>query len=163
VPLTNTPQYLGDLDDNSPLPFSIPLAISSTNDDNGSGSLGTGNYPVSLRITYSDELRNTHEVVLDGTVSYNPPQREEDAPNQGFLGIGSSTAGGGSTANNFVVPLVSIFAAIGIAVVVIIMVRRRRSRKKKISRLMGSQEDNDDFEISSSNGHLSQDESSDKK
>jgi hypothetical protein len=28
---------------------------------------------------------------------------------------------------------------------------------------MGSQEDNDDFEISSSNGHLSENESSDKK
>ena len=34
VPISDTPQYLGDLEDNSPLPFSIPLAIGS-NDDNG--------------------------------------------------------------------------------------------------------------------------------
>ena len=51
-------------------------------------TLEPGNYPVSLRITYSDELRNPHEVILDGTVSYSPPQQEEDAPNQGFLGFG---------------------------------------------------------------------------
>ena len=37
VPISYTPQYLGDLEDNSPLPFSIPLAIGS-NDDNGNSS-----------------------------------------------------------------------------------------------------------------------------
>jgi hypothetical protein len=153
VPLTNTPQYLGDLDDNSPLPFSIPLAISSTNDENGSsGSLGTGNYPVSLRITYSDELRNTHELVLDGTVSYSPPQREEDAPNQGFLGFGSSSNTQSGRANS-IVPLLAIFAVIvAAAVVAIIIIKRRRSRSKKISKLIAEQDDNYDFDTSSTEG-----------
>jgi hypothetical protein len=168
--MTYTPQYLGDLEDNSPLPFSIPLAI-GINDDNASGSsssLAAGDYPVSLKITYSDELRNPQEVILNTTVSYSPPQEVEAAPNQGFLGIGSSssTATDSSTSNNFVPPLVFIFLAIGAAAVVIIMVRKRRSRTKKISRLMGSQEDNDDFELSSSDEYLSsssEDESSDKK
>jgi hypothetical protein len=171
--MTYTPQYLGDLEDNSPLPFSIPLAI-GINDDNARGSgdsssssLAAGDYPVSLRITYSDELRNPQEVILNTTVSYSPPQEVEAAPNQGFLGIGSSsTAGDSGTSNNFVVPLVFIFVAIGATAVVIIMVRRRRSRTKKISRLMGSQEDDDDFELSSSDEYLissSEDESSDKK
>jgi hypothetical protein len=162
VPITYTPQYLGDLEDNSPLPFSIPLAI-GINDDNGS-SLATGNYPVSLKITYSDELRNTHEVILNRTASYSPPQQEEEAPNQGFLGFGSSTAESSTT--SFILPLVLIFAAIGAAAVVIIIVMRRRSRTKKISRLMGSQEDNDDFDASSSDEYLgssSEDESSRKQ
>jgi hypothetical protein len=168
VPLTNTPQYLGDLDDNSPLPFSIPLAISSTNDDNGSssGSLAAGNYPVSLRITYSDELRNTQEVVLDGTVSYSPPQREEDAPNQGFLGFGSSSNTQSGRANS-IVPLLAIFAVIvAAAVVAIIIIKRRRSRSKKISKLMGEQDDNYDFDISSTegpHGSSSEDQSSSHK
>jgi hypothetical protein len=167
VPVTNTPQYLGDLDDNSPLPFSIPLAISSTNDDNGSsGSLGAGNYPVSLRITYSDELRNTHEVVLEGTVSYSPPQREEDAPNQGFLGFGSSSNTQSGRANS-IVPLLAIFAVIvAAAVVAIIIIKRRRSRSKKISKLMGEQDDNYDFDTSSTEGpqgSSSEDQSSSHK
>ena len=167
VPLTNTPQYLGDLDDNSPLPFSIPLAISSTNDENGSsGSLGAGNYPVSLRITYSDELRNTHELVLDGTVSYSPPQREEDAPNQGFLGFGSSSNTQSGRANS-IVPLLAIFAVmVAAAVVAIIIIKRRRSRSKKISKFMGEQDDNYDFDTSSTEGpqgSSSEDQSSSHK
>jgi hypothetical protein len=153
VPSTDTPQYLGDLEDNSPLPFSIPLAI-GTNDDNGSSgggrssSLAAGNYPVSFRITYSDELRNTHQVVLNETVSYSPPQQEEEPPNQGFLGFGSSSSTAESGTINSILPLVFIFAALGAAAVVIIIVMRRRSRTKKISRLMTGQEDDDDFEVS---------------
>ena len=168
VPLTDTPQYLGDLEDNSPLPFSIPLAI-GTNDDNdssggSSSSLAAGNYPVSLRITYSDELRNAHEVTLSETVSYSPPQEVEAAPNQGFLGFGSSTADESGTTNS-VLPLVFIFAAIVAAAVVIIIVLRRRSRTKKISRLMTGQEDNEDFEVSSDEnlGSSGEDESSRKQ
>jgi hypothetical protein len=154
VPLTDTPQYLGDLEDNSPLPFSIPLAIGN-NDGNGgsgssrSGSLAAGNYPVSLRITYSDELRNTHQVILNRTVSYSPPQQAEAAPNQGFLGFGSSTTTDGSGTTSSVLPLVFIFLIVVAAAVVIIMVMRRRSRKKRISRLMTGQEDNDDLDVSS--------------
>ena len=167
LPVTQTPQYLGDLEDNSPLPFSIPLAI-GTNDDNGNNSsgLGAGNYPVSLRITYSDELRNTHEVTLHRTVSYNPPQQEEDAPNQGFLGFSSSSTAEGGTTNS-VLPLLFIFAAIGAAAVAIIIIKRRRSRSKKISKLMAEQGDNDDFESSSSSdeylGSSGEDQSSHKR
>jgi hypothetical protein len=168
VPLTNTPQYLGDLEDNSPLPFSIPLAI-GTNDDNGSSgsrssSLAAGNYPISLRITYSDELRNTHQVILNRTVSYSPPQQEEAAPNQGFLGFGSPTTDESGTTNS-VLPLVFIFLTIAAAAVVIVIVMRRRSRKKRISRLMTGQEDNDDLDVSSDEylGSSGEDESSRKQ
>jgi hypothetical protein len=148
LPTTYTPQYLGDLEDNSPLPFSIPLAI-GINDDSNS-SIAAGNYPISLRITYSDELRNTHEVIINKTVSYSPPQQEESSSNQGFLGFNSPTSQ--SSTSNSILPLVLIFAAIAAAAVVIIIVMRRRSRTKKISRLVGRQEDDnddDDFESSS--------------
>src|SRR5215211_2314862 len=173
VPITYTPQYLGDLEDNSPLPFSIPLAIgingnnvssSSSSSSSGSSSLAAGNYPLSLRITYSDELRNTHAVILNRTVSYNPPQQAENAPNQGFLGFGSSTGESGGTTTS-VLPLVFIFGAVVAAAVVIIIVIRRRSRTKKISRLMAGQEDDDDFEISSDEypGSPEEDKSSHKQ
>jgi hypothetical protein len=168
VPITYTPQYLGDLEDNSPLPFSIPLAIgingNNGSSSSGSSSLAAGNYPLSLRITYSDELRNTHAVILNRTVSYNPPQQEENAPNQGFLGFGSSTGESGGTTTS-VLPLVFIFGAVVAAAVVIIIVIRRRSRTKKISRLMAGQEDDDDFEISSDEypGSPEEDKSSHKQ
>jgi hypothetical protein len=165
VPVTHTPQYLGDLEDNSPLPFSIPLAIGTNNDNGESTGLQAGNYPVSLKITYSDELRNTHEVILDGTVSYSPPQQEEgDSTNEGFLGFTSSSNAEGGTTNS-IIPLLSIFAAIVAAAVVAIIIMRRRSRSKKISKLMAEQDDNDDFESSTSEGSLgssSEDQSSHK-
>ena len=164
VPITYTPQYLGDLEDNSPLPFNIPLAI-GINGNNGSSSnnLAAGNHPISLRITYSDELRNTHAVILNRTVSYSPPQQEESAPNQGFLGFGSSAGQSGTTTS--VLPLVFILVAAVAAAVVIILVIRRRSRTKKISRLMTGQEDDDDFEVSSDEhlGSSGEDKSSHKQ
>jgi phosphotransferase system glucose/maltose/N-acetylglucosamine-specific IIC component len=145
MPVANTPQYLGDLEDNSPLPFSIPLTIG----DSGGSTIGAGNYPVSLRITYSDELRNTHEVILNNTVSYNPPPQQEEAPNQGFLGFGSTTADESTTSSSL--PLLPIIvAAIAAAAFVIIIVRRRRSRRKKITRLMSGQNDSDEDDFDES-------------
>ena len=144
VPVTYTPQYLGDLEDNSPLPFSIPLAIGNS----GNTNIAAGNYPVSLRITYSDELRNTHHIILNNTVPYSPPQQQEEVPNQGFLGFGSTTTDE-NTASNPVTMLPLLLVAIGAAAVVIILVRRRRSRRKRISKLMtGRDDDDDDFDES---------------
>jgi hypothetical protein len=63
---TVSSQFLGDLAVNSPLPFNLPLQITQQN----IAQEVTGNgYPISLRITYSDELRNTHELVVDETIS----------------------------------------------------------------------------------------------
>ncbi|MDQ3807317.1 MAG: hypothetical protein M3298_04025, partial [Thermoproteota archaeon] len=63
---TVSSQFLGDLAVNSPLPFSIPLQITQQN----TAQEAVGNrYPVSLKITYSDELRNTHELRVDETIS----------------------------------------------------------------------------------------------
>ncbi|MFL6502075.1 MAG: hypothetical protein ACJ70W_00915, partial [Nitrososphaera sp.] len=145
MPLTYTPQYLGDLEDNSPLPFSIPLGVGSS----GSGSLPAGNYPVSLRVTYSDELRNTHDVILNSTVSYSPPQQQqENSSNQGFLGFGSTTSNESSPGTSPAPVLPIILAAIGAAAIIVIIIRRRRLRSKKISRFASAREDNDIFDES---------------
>ncbi|HEU0143865.1 MAG TPA: hypothetical protein VFQ47_03685, partial [Nitrososphaera sp.] len=66
---TVSSQFLGDLAVNSPLPFNIPVEITQQN----IGQEATRNgYPISLRITYSDELRNTHELIVDETISLEP-------------------------------------------------------------------------------------------
>jgi len=53
-------QYLGDLDSNSPLPFSIPIDLNINNTK--------GKYAFSLSVYYSDNLRKMHHVILNGTV-----------------------------------------------------------------------------------------------
>ena len=105
-------QYLGDLSENSPLPFSIPLNI---NIDTTGGA-----YPVSIRVTYSDTLRNTHELVLNGTVNYTPKSTNSSTGSGGFLGS--------SELSNTIVPLVIALAFISI---IVIFVRRRHSRNRK--------------------------------
>ena len=105
-------QYLGDLSENSPLPFSIPLNI---NKDTTGGA-----YPVSIRVTYSDTLRNTHELVLNGTVNYTPKSTNSSSGSGGFLGS--------SELSNTIVPLVIALAIISI---IVIFVRRRHSRNRK--------------------------------
>jgi hypothetical protein len=105
-------QYLGDLSENSPLPFSIPLNINK--DATG------GAYPVSIRVTYSDTLRNTHELVLNGTVNYTPKSTNSSSGSGGFLGS--------SELLNTIVPLVIALAIISI---IVIFIRRRQFRNRK--------------------------------
>lgn len=102
-------QYLGDLSENSPLPFSIPLNI-----DKG---LPKGTYPVGIRVTYTDNLRNTHELVLNGTVNYTPKSTDSTTESGGFLGSGELSSS--------IVPVVIILAIISILAIVV----RRRRRK----------------------------------
>ena len=160
VPTTYTPQYQGDLEENSPLPISIPLAISNS-------SLDPGNYPVSLVVTYSDDLRNTHEVIFNKTVSFTPRQQEESTSNQGFLGFGSSSGVGGRPVN-FVL-IAAIIAAAAVVAAIILIRRRRRSRTKLAKLTRNSQKGNNgDFEASmdeylSSSSHKEEGESSEKK
>lgn len=104
-------QYLGDLSENSPLPFSIPLNI-----DKG---LPKGTYPVSIRVTYTDNLRNTHELVLNGTVTYTPKSTDSTTESGGFLGSGELSSS--------IVPVVIILAIISILAII---VRRRRKGGK---------------------------------
>jgi hypothetical protein len=107
VPASSFPQYLGDLEENSPLPFSIPLAINN--------NTSSGIYPVSLKVTYSDDLRNSYTVINNGTVEFVSPVTTSNK-GQGFLG-------------NYDTLLIVVILAI-IGTIVFIVVRRFRSKKK---------------------------------
>lgn len=112
-------QYLGDLSENSPLPFSIPLSIDSESP--------AGNYPVSLNVTYSDNLRIVHELLLNDTVVYE----------------GQPSASSNSNSNNAAFTLENGFSSIFPMVIIIIVViaiglfliRRRIKRKKEGKRI----------------------------
>jgi hypothetical protein len=112
-------QYLGDLSENSPLPFSIPLSIDSESP--------AGNYPVSLNVTYSDNLRMVHELLLNDTVVYE----------------GQPSASSNSNSNNAAFTLENGFTSIfplGLIIIIVsavglFLIRRRIKRKKEGKRI----------------------------
>ena len=133
-PVSSFPQYLGDLDENSPLPFSIPLAIEN--------HTAPGVYPVSFKITYSDDLRNSYSVIRNGTVQF------------------ISTAAPGNQGQSFLINnnIVTILIFIIIAVGVIFTLRWLRSKRSKV-KIVRTDQTGDENDFESLLGH---DDSKDK-
>ncbi len=69
-------QYIGDVDPNSPIPFSIPLNNTDIED-------------VSIKITYKDELRNPYEILLREKVDFTPIEtiKREEKSDQSIMYI----------------------------------------------------------------------------
>ena len=120
------PQYLGDLDENSPLPVSIPL--------NMPNKVESGTYPVSLRVTYKDDLRIEHSTIVNGTVLFQQKAQAETSSG-GLFGSDQNTT--------TILPGVIAVIAI-IAISVMIYLRRRRRSKLKIQL---EQSQNDDLAL----------------
>lgn len=115
-------QYLGDLSENSPLPFSIPISLKD--------GVKEGTYPVSLKVEYKDNLRQLHTFEINTQVSFVPE---------------NSQASAGAEAN--ALPMTAIALAIGIAAAAVaaaVIIRRRSALKRTIA---GSKlENGDDIE-----------------
>jgi hypothetical protein len=111
-------QYLGDLQPDSPLPFSIPL--------NMNNNTAFGNYPISLKVIYSDDLKNSHEVILNKTLEVKPQQSRS----RGDHGSGNSILG---------IPFPIVLIAIISAVVIVTLLLIRKRRRSKIDNLMISE------------------------
>ena len=113
-------QYLGDLSENSPLPFSIPLSLDS--------DLPAGSYPVILNVTYSDNLRMVHELLLNDTVVY-----------EGQPSTSGNNDGNNASAFTFANGFSGIFPMVIIIIIAIIvglfLIRRRNKRKKEEKRI----------------------------
>jgi hypothetical protein len=114
-------QYLGDLSENSPLPFSVPLTISN--------GLPAGDYPVTLNITYRDNLRAVHELLLNDTVVY-----------EGQLSLSSNSDNNNNnnvftSANTFSSMLPIMFIIVIVIIVGIFLIRRRSKRKREEKRI----------------------------
>ena len=108
-------QYLGDLNENSPLPFSIPIDVSQ--------GVREGTYPVEIRVQYRDSLREPHVLDLTADVYFAP---ETPSTNESQVLVDASTVGiaGG------------IAAMVGIGLVVM----RTRSRTKLKRKLQFSKQ-----------------------
>ncbi|HEY6950136.1 MAG TPA: hypothetical protein VI146_05960, partial [Nitrososphaeraceae archaeon] len=125
VSASNLPSYLGDLQDDSPLPFSIPLLLQNNS--------SPGTYPVSLKITYNDDLRNSHQIILNSSVELTrPKQRSGGNENQdhGILGL--------LVGNKYSLKIGQISLPIPLIIIIVIIclltliVLKRRSNSAKI-------------------------------
>ena len=115
TPSSSTPQYLGDLEEDSPLPFNIPLAT-----DNKSSS---GNYLVPIKIEYYDDLRNPYVILVSDIVEIELPQQTVNE-NQGIGSIFSLSN-----------PLGLMFLIILIVVILVVLrFLRKKSQRKKVAK-----------------------------
>ena len=130
-----SPQYLGDLTENSPLPFSIPIDIKSNTEN--------GKYMTKLKINYKDDLRTEHELVLSETVYYQ--QVEMDQTNAGDNSSSNSSILG-FTISNFMTTIIVIFILSILIVItiifVIVTIKKRKNKKSKLYKSLKYQ-DND--------------------
>lgn len=140
---TSTLQYLGDLSKDSPLPFSIPLEI----DNNTVSKEGEGIYLVSMKITYNDDLRVPHELIVNKEVNlelkHNPSGNEAQNPDfifgthLGLIGI--------------IIITITAIAAIIIALIFIIKrMEKKRRLKSKLYELSSSR----NMDVFSSNNSI---------
>ncbi|MDW3612324.1 MAG: hypothetical protein QOK90_09385, partial [Nitrososphaeraceae archaeon] len=130
-----SPQYLGDLTENSPLPFSIPIDIKSNTEN--------GKYMTKLKINYKDDLRTEHDLVLSETVYYQPV--EMDQTNAGDNSSSNSSILG-FTISNFMTTIIVIFILSILIVItiifVIVTIKKRKNKKSKLYKSLKYQ-DND--------------------
>lgn len=128
-----SPQYLGDLTENSPLPFSIPIDIKSNTEN--------GKYMTKLKINYKDDLRTEHGLVLSETVYYQPVEMDQtnasDNTSSSILGF---------TISNFMTTVIVIFILSILIVItiifVIVTIKKRKNKKSKLYKSLKYQ-DND--------------------
>jgi hypothetical protein len=128
-----SPQYLGDLTENSPLPFSIPIDIKSNTEN--------GKYMTKLKINYKDDLRTEHDLVLSETVYYQPVEMDQTNASDN-----SSSSILGFTISNFMTTIIVIFILSILIVITIIFViftiKKRKNKKSKLYKSLKYQ-DND--------------------
>ncbi|MCV0431860.1 hypothetical protein [Nitrosopumilus sp.] len=106
------PQYLGDLTDDSSIPFSIPLSVKA---------IPEGKHPFSVKVTYADDLRNFHEIVFDDVVNVSQIKQQM-----------SSNERGGSNSSLPLEVILGIAVSVIIAIVVFVKIKKSRSNPNSV-------------------------------
>jgi hypothetical protein len=122
-------QYLGDLDANSPLPFSIPIDLITA-------SSIQEKYSFTLNVTYSNDLRQIQHTVLNGTVDVDlPKESESESKSIGIIDI---------IYKNYIMFII-VIAIIIIIIVTIIRILYTKKQKKSSSFKFGIGKENDEM------------------
>jgi hypothetical protein len=114
----SAPQYVGDLSSDSPTPFSIPL----------SGTIMPGTHKVSFKVTYADDLKHVHELIVNGTVNAQQPTSSANA-RQGS-GFGSTFGLRGGMMMFIYLPVTGVSAVVA----TVFVMKKRNSSKNKIQK-----------------------------
>ncbi len=112
-------QFLGDLTPDSPIPFSIPVA--------GLNLLRPGMYPVAFKVTYADDLKNFHTVILNSTVLVGRTQTNVIQQSNSIF-------------DQIPIPVI-IGIGIAVAVGIAYLIKRKRSSNKKLKMLSHGESD----------------------
>lgn len=118
----STQQFIGDLSPDSPIPFSVPVR--------GLNSLSPGMYKVAFKVTYADDLKDFHSIILNGTVNISGKNSQS----------GNTVSEPPSIFKQISLPIV-IGIIIAIVAVVVFLMKRKRSKNKKLK--LVAQGDND--------------------
>ncbi len=103
---------MGDLTDDSSIPFSIPLPFSS---------ISPGTYPFSFKLTYADDLRTFHEILFDENINVLQIQQQTQSGGR----QGQSDTGFFSTGI-----ILGIIAAIVVISIIVIFIRKTRGNSQ---------------------------------
>ena len=118
-------QYLGDLSVDSPLPFSIPINM----DNKTLATIKPGIHPIALKITYSDDLKIPHQLIVNSSIDYQPSQSQtKGGGSHGGVGLFGFKIG-----NMISFPAIIVIIAI-VVILLLLFVRRIRSRSRKRSK-----------------------------
>ena len=128
---TSSLQYLGDLSKDSPLPFSIPLEI----DNNTVQKEREGAYLVSMKITYNDDLRVPHELIVNKKVNLELKQKPSGTDTQNLGSISGIDLG---LKGLIIITITAIAAIIIVLVFIIKRIQKKRRLKSRLDELSGS-------------------------
>ncbi|MGE5862742.1 MAG: COG1361 S-layer family protein [Nitrososphaerales archaeon] len=130
-------QYLGDLDANSPLPFSIPIDLNA--------NAIPEKYSFSLNVTYNDDLRQVHHAVLNGTADVNlPKESESESKSFGIIDV---------ITKNYIM-LIIVITIILLTIIGIFYAKRRKKLSSSSFKFGIGKENNDDDELKNKDNSL---------
>jgi hypothetical protein len=140
-------QYLGDLSVDSPLPFSIPINV----DNKTMATIPPGPHPITLKITYSDDLKVQHQLLVNSSVDFKTKQSQSArAGNSDGSLFGAIIA---SIVNN----MVFFVIIVAVIILVIFLIKKRKSTSKKTKFNSSSEMESFLDDVSSTNTNTSED------
>jgi hypothetical protein len=157
-PASQTPQYLGDLNEDSPMPFSIPLRLARASQSESGAGGGAGqlaaqpSYAATVRITYTDDLGNPHTMTETRNVSFQTNAGSGTGGGGGFAGTGQFVGGGDQgfgQRGGF--GLIGMILYIGVPVaagggMAAYLIKRRKAKRNKATKSAAVKSTDDDLD-----------------
>jgi hypothetical protein len=140
-------QYLGDLSVDSPLPFSIPINV----DNKTMATIPPGPHPITLKITYSDDLKVPHQLLVNSSVDFKTKQSQSARTGNSDGGLFAALIAGITNNIMFFVIIVAVI------ILVIFLIKKRKSKSEKTKFTSSSEMESFLDDVSSTNANTNED------